>query len=444
MDCGLPGPRHFPVPIMKPNGRTILRCALGWATLTLAGNAFAQEAVMSVPTETLAAPGQRDTGTISLSQPAAPTDAPFQYGDLSLHPHLLMSSIYGLQLPARDGRRVASMIYTAAPGLRVDLGQNWSLDYSATWTNYTARALEDTVGHAARLAGAWTWQDWTLQLSEIYRKSSPLLIETGGQTPQRTWATQVSAARSFGRALNFQTSASLNERYGEIFPDTRDWATMNWLTIQLTPQFQTGLGFGAGYTDIVGEPDATNQRYLARVSWIPTEKLSLDLDAGIEARRSRAAGAEATRNPVFNAAVVYRPFAVTQVIVGGSRTVTNSYFQGQVTDTTSWNVALQQRLLGRFYLSTAYSHREAEFSAVRLMLPVILPPDDPEAPLVGPPVISLPGRSDRVETVTIRLTTTLLKRCTLAASFQRSYHRSNQAAFNYTSTQFGVEFGCRF
>jgi hypothetical protein len=439
MDCGNLRTMQHVVPIMKTKARfAFCRVWLLVALIPTSG-AIAQEAVVSTPEPALTAPVLRESSSPTLSAPSESADAFFQFGPLSLHPHLLARTVYGLGLPASGGRHVASMIYTMAPGLQLDLGQSWSLDYTPTWTTYTARALEDTVGHSARVTGAWMMQDWALQVSESYNQSSPLLIETGGQTPQRSWATQLGASRNLGSGLAFQTLASLNERYGDSFPDTRDWATMNWLTLRLSPHFETGLGLGAGYSDIVGEPDATNERYMARFRWSPTDKLSLDIDAGLEARHSRAAAAEDQNNPLYKATLMYRPFEVTQISLGATSAVTNSYYQNQVTETNSWNLGVQQRLLERFYLNVGYNHQETEFTAVSPVV-TVLPPLDP----ANPAIVSLPGRSDQVNAFNVRIFTTLLRHWKIGATFALNENRSSQSGFSHNSTQYGFELSRRF
>jgi hypothetical protein len=344
-------------------------------------------------------------------------------------------------MPAPGGRHVASMIYTTAPGLGVDLGSRWTFDYTPLWTTYTARALEDTLDHSAQLSGVQRVGEWALQFSENYALSTPILFETGQQTKQTTWGTQLSASRTIGTKLAISSSASLNERYGESFPDTRDWSTMHWLTLRSGKQFETGLGFGAGYTDIVARPDGTNERYLGRINWNPTDKLKVALDGGLEVRHSRAAGAEDMRNPILNATLSYQPFTTTSVNLGAARTVTSSYFDRQVTVGSSWNIGLQQRLLGHFYLNAGYSQQDNSFDAgTTTLVPVVLP----DAPPLDPVIISQPGRSDRTEVISGSLTLQLFKRLGLSVTYQRSKNQSSQSAFGFTTTQYGFEVSCRY
>lgn len=429
---------------MKPLERSALMLAIPLAALSLAAIASAQEAVGTEPVTALTAPILRKSEPGNKSRPAEPAGAFFQFGPFRIHPHLTARFVYGLGLPTEGGRHVASMIYTDSPGLQIDAGQHWTIDYTPTWTTYTARALHDTLEHSVRAQGAGMVQEWAVQVSENYTASNPILFETGRQTPQRTWATQLGASRSLGTDVSFQTLAALNERYGETFPDTRDWTTMNWLTVRLPYQLETGLGLGAGYTDIVGRPDAKTKRYMGRLNWHPTDKLNLGIDGGVETRLSRAVGSKKMNSPILNATLGYQPFQVTKLVFTGSRSVASSYFDRQVTTSSSRSFSLEQRLLKHFYLSATYNHQRTGFESVTADIPVT-PPDVPSAdPTADPPGVSLPGRSDRTESISLRLSTQLFQRWSLAASYQRNANSSSQSGFTFISTQFGFDLSCKY
>lgn len=434
-----PAPNTMKLPAPTTLTKTLFIAALAWAT-----SAGAQDAVMAAPQTKLTAPVLRVPGPPDQSRPEDPSGVIFQRGPFSLHPHLMARYIYGLGLPTNGGRHVASVINTLAPGLLVDMGKHWTLDYSPTWTSYTARALKDTVSQSFNLRGAGEVQGLAVNFSENYAKSSPILIETGGQTPQRNWATQLGASTRIGNKTTFQTSASLNERYGEIIPDTRDWSTMNWLTMQYSTRTQIGLGVGAGYSDIVSQPDATNERYMGRFNWSPTDKLKLTVDGGVEARHSRASAAKDRRNPILTASLAYQPYPTTTIILASARTVTTAYFQNQLMKGANWNLNLEQRLLAHFYLSAGYTHQVNDFQSITTVAPIVLPEIPPVDPMPNAPLISRPGRSDRTESFNARLTTQLFGHWTVAASYQKSNNRSSEKGFTFNTTQFGLEVGCRF
>ena len=430
------------------------RCSAGGTALLflcVATGLSAQNAIMSLPQETAVAPSQRQPGPPPESRPASPIDTPFKLGDISVRPSLLYRYLNAEGLPV-GSRRVASEIQTVAPGLQIDLGQHWTINYAPTWTWYTARALRDTTDQALSIAGAVTADDWKFQFTENYGKASPTLIETAQQTDETTWRTSLGASRSFGSQVGVQLNASLNEHYGDVFPDTRQWSTQDWLTIKVTPQVEARFGPGAGYIDIVGRPDMTFEKYLARLNWKVSDKLDLGLEGGMENRHSRASAGKDLRNPVLDASLDYRPFTTTTLRMAYSRSVDATYFSDQVTKGSSWTIGLEQRLLGRLYLSANWSHAKSTYEAVTVVAPIVVPPEVPTEPAAEPAadptvgilLLSLPGRADRIDLFNARLTVQFLQRLTFAATFQKSKNDSSQSGFSFTSKQYGFELSCRY
>lgn len=412
--------------------------------LAAAAGATAQETtVTQAPPAASPAPLLRKPATTE-SRPADPTGSFFSAGPLSLHPHLSFSSVYGLGLPADSGRHVASMVYTTTPGLTVDLGQHWTVDYSPTWVDYTAAALHDTHDQAASLQGAGFVGDWATTLTGNYSKSSPILFETGKQTPQQTWVSQLGASYSFASGVNLSASAGLNLRSTPIAPFTRDWTTMNWLTKVFPFGLETGLGLGGGYTAISSQPDAITERYMGRFNWTPTDKLKLGLDGGLETRHTRSSTAKALQTPILSATLSYRPTTTTTLTAGASRTVNTSYFNNQVTVGSGWNLGWEQRLLRHFYLRMSYGVRQTAFDATTTLIPVLTQPDPTAGPVVTLLPFSQPGRSDRTESIDARLSTQLRGHWTLAASYRRARNSSSQAGFTFVTTQVGFELSCRY
>lgn len=415
--------------------------------LATTGALPAQNVIAPGPTAPVNTPAQRNQlPPVPASQPALTSGTPFQAGPVTFRPHALYRYLNAEGLPAGT-RRVASEIQTSAIGLAVDLGQNWTLDYSPTWTWYTARALDDTLDHAVSIQGGGDIQDWNLQFSENFGIASPTLAETAQQTKQRNWATSLGASHQFGSIASVQLGASLNEQYGDLFPDTREWSTQNWLSLQPSPRVEVAFGPGAGYVDIVHSPDATYERYLGRVNWRPTDKISLGLNGGMEYRHSRSSAGKDLRNPLLDASLDYQPFTTTGLGLTYSRSVKSSYFRDQVTEGSSWHVRLEQRLLGRLYLNVDWGRQRSDYSALTTTVPVLPEapvtdlPEDPVAPAL---LLSLPGRADRVDSLNARLSVVLFGRLSVAASYNENKNQSNDTRFNFSSKQYGVEFGIRY
>lgn len=423
--------------IMKLPHWPAIRRTLVAAALCLAARAEAQEAITSAPTKVLA-PILRDPASQSKSTPADPKGSFFSYGNVSLHPHLIARWAYATGLPAAGGKDVSSTTSTYSPGLRVDAGEHWTLDYTPVWTLYSAREMNDSVDHALALSGAGTIAESPVQITGNYSTTSSILFETGQQTKQTNFGTQVQASRTFFNKIGFQTVEGMTNRTGDGVPGARTWSSMNSLVAGFSRKLQAGVGLGAGYDDLAGRPDTSSYSYMGRVNWIPTTKLKLTLDAGVESRHSRASGAGSDlHNPIANVALSYQPFDVTTLTLAHSQTVTNSFFVNQVTESSNLSLSWQQRLLGRLFLSTTYTHADSKFESV----------GGPSVPVTPPPafpLISLPGRKDTTNGINVALTTQLFKRLDVSAGYQRNANHSSQTGFTATSTQYSFGLGCRY
>jgi len=390
----------------------------------------------------------RKVGITSESSLADPTGAFFKMGPLSFHPSVLARYTYALGLQSGDGRRVASVINTYAPALRVDLGEKWTFDYSPSWVSYTARGFEDTFDQSMSLAGATKVQEWGVQFSESYSFSSPILLETGRQTPQRNWTSSLGAGRGFGTDWTFQTSLGLSERYAEITPDVRDWSTMNWIVSRALPKMEIGVGAGAGYSDVVGKKDSNNESYMGRFNWSIGEKLALGIDGGLQVTHFRGTDSTTTRTPTANASLGYKPFKATSVSLGYTRSLKSSFIADQLSRSASWNLALQQRLLKRFFASVSYSRQTTTFVSIFANPPIVPPAEfGSETESTSSPlgfVISPPGRSDIAQSITLGLRTQFFERITVGLSFQHTENRSGVKGFESNSTQMSADVSCAY
>ena len=410
----------------RPNSSRTLLTLIGAVCLPVFGTAVsAQETIISAPQQEYVAPVQRlqDQPPV-YSRPSGPGETPFQYGSVSLHPHLLYRYLHASGLNFAPGQQVTSEINTFSAGLTVDAGKYWTIDYTPTWTNYSASVYRDTVDHSVSLRGATVYEAWAFQFSENFGISSPNLIETAQQTKQRTWATMAGATYTFTPHLQLETSAALSELYTDISPDTRDWSLTNWVSSKFGEDLDGALGLVIGYTDIIGLPDRTYQQYLGRMNWHFAQKLTLGVQGGLDVRHSKAANVSDLHNPLFQLSLAYQPFDTTKISVTDAQTVSNSYFADQVTHGNQLSINLEQRLLGHLFLSTGYSHASTKYTSTL--------------------VDNLVDRSDRVNSFHARLTTQLLQRLNVSVVYQTNRNNSNDALYSFSSNQYGLELGFRY
>lgn len=440
-----------------PSGQRRI-AALLLLALAVGARLAGQSAIMAPPTEELnpesVRQAKQQSQPPSVSRPADAGETPFKAGPVAVRPRLLYRYLNAEGLPFGN-RRIASEIKTITPGIEVDLGNHWSADYSPTWTYYTARALRDTVDQSAGLKGTASGERWNLNFSESFNLAAPTLVETAQQTKERIWATALAGTYDFDSHLGAAVNASLNEHYGDLFPDTREWSTENWLTVHLSNHLTVALGPGAGYVEIVGRPDMTYERYLARIDWQANARLFVNLKGGVENRHSRATNGKDMSSPLLEFAVDYLPFEPTRIALAYSQTVQNSYFQDQVTRSSSWSARLEQRLLGHLYTSVSWTHQETKYASTTALVAIptestnsgnaedgsSAEPVDPETTLL---LVSLPGRHDRVDSLGARLTFRFLRRLGFSATFQKSKNRSSDSGFSFSTTQYGFELTCQY
>ena len=398
---------------------------LGLACLVAGSSSlFAQSVIQSAPDEALPPPVLRkQAGPPPLSHPPPPNESPYRLGSVVLHPRLSYKHLNADGLPAA-GRRVESEIRTLSLGLGLDLGENWTLDYNPSRVSYSSSDLANSTDQAVRLSGNLAVQDWAFNFSQSYGESNSPMIETARQTDQKTWATLLGATYRHGEKLLVQFSGALNERYVSVGPDIRTWSGNLALNYQVSPQISLMLSPGFKYTDVINEPDYYAETVMGQINWQPMEKLSLGIGGGIERTHSKSPLGVDLSNPLVNFTLRYQPFETTSVNISASRTVSASYFRAQATESFRWAIGFNQRLLGKLYLGANYSRQDADYVALENLL--------------------LVNRSDEIESYSLRLSTKLFKRLSVAIVSQKSRNTSNTAAFSFSSSQYGIELGYRY
>lgn len=349
---------------------------------------------------------------------------PLQWGPVTLRPHLSYQFLYGNGIQSSPGQQQATVIQTLSPGLLFMIGSQWILDYTPSWAFYSSKQFRDTLDHAVTFAGRVTYEDWIFGLSQSYNRSAAPLVETGTQTEQETFSTALNASHRFGSKMSVDMGINQNFNSSEQFTSSRQWSTMEWLNYLFWPQLEAGIGVGGGYVDVDAGFDSVYEQVQGRVNWRATDKIGFQVNGGLENRQFLGGGAGSMLNPIFGASVRYLPFQFTQLSLSAQRMVNTSYLQNQVTESTSVNVGLSQRLFEKLFLSLSGGYNTTTYIASSSG--------------------SATGRQDEYYSFNARLSRSLLKRGTVAVSYQRSENSSSQSDFGYSSSQIGFEVGYRY
>jgi hypothetical protein len=356
-----------------------------------------------------------------------------QWGPVRVRPHILERVLYGDGIPARPGEQFKTTINEFAPGVLFDLGDLWRLDYTPTLRFYSSSQFRDTLDHSVLLNGGTIYEDWSFGLSQTYSLSSQPLAETAGQTDTETFVTAINAAYQMSSRLSLEFALNQNFRFVGENPsasqlnDSREWSTLNWLNCQFFNQFGAAIGLGGGYVNVSTGPDMTYEQAQGRLNWHPGDKLSLLVNGGVDYRQFLDSNAPDLLNPIYGLSALYQITSSTTFSLNGSRSVSASYFQSQVTEATALAGTLRQRFLGKLFLEVSGGYQWTTYKET----------------ILTPFVIFNLNRKDEYPYINVRLTATMLKRGSVAVFFQASDNHSNVPSFDYSSRQVGVEIGYR-
>lgn len=385
-------------------------------------------------------PGPRFGGTSQLASapPIASAGLPagtpglLQWGPIHLYPHFLYQLSYGNSLEPFPGQQVNSFINQFSPGILIQIGSHWTLDYTPTLRYYSDPHLQDGTDQAVTLTGATTYDDWTFGLSQSYVSSSQPLIETAAQLSQETYSTSLTASRQLGSKLSFDLSLSQYFLYidqpiaFEALTDYRTWSTMDWLNYQFWPKFSVGIGAGFTYNNLSVGPDMTSEQYQGRIIWSAGNKLSLVFSGGLNDMQFVGVNTPDLLSPIFSFSAQYQLFEPTTLAVGASSAVSPAYFQDQVSESTGLNAGITQRLLGRLYLNVSGAYSTSTY----------------QSSTIGPAQANASNFDST--SFNVALSTTFLKRATASIFYSVDYISSGSAFYNYTITQTGLTVGYRF
>ncbi len=369
--------------------------------------------------------------------PEIPSSVPLQWGPVTLHPHLAYQISYGNGIQSAAGQPHNTLVNQLSPGILINLGDHWTLDYTPTLIYYSSSSFQDVLNQSVKLSfGSAFGNDWFFSGSQGYTDTSNPQIETGTQTDQENFATILNASYLFNEKMSLDMSLNQDLNYignsesltNQLQPlvDTKSWSTLEWLNYQFWPRFSAGLGLGFGYNQQDNSPDSIYEQYQGRINWRATDKISFQLSGGLHDQQYLSGDAGNLLTPIFGGTIQYQPFEQTQLSVNFNRTVSNSSFQNQVDIVTAVTASLNQRLLGRLMLDLSGGYSTTEYQASVATLST--------------------SRNDDVVSFTARLSCPFLKRATASVFYTYSDNNSTQSGFatagtgyGFTSSQGGLE-----
>jgi hypothetical protein len=365
--------------------------------------------------------------------PENPLPEMFQYGSVQLRPHVDYRFLYGSGVQSSPSNQQATVIQEISPGILINLGSHWTLNYTPTIRLYSNSQFQNGVDQAVSLVGATRYEDWTLGFSHSSSFTTAPTVQTGADTEQETHVTALTASCVLNSKMSADFALDQNITLVSGIQDSYDWSTMDWLNYEFWARLNAGLGAGGGYVLITGnsqtpgsgnqDMDQTYEQLQARVNWRATDKISFQISGGLEDRQFMTAGSSDSLSPVFGATIQYAPFKPTQISLSASRTMSSSdyYLAAQETEVTTVSVNLNQQLPKKFHLGLGVGYSQSDY--------------DTSTGTTGA------NRTDDDVSFNISLSHPFFKRGTWSVFYQYNNNSSTQAGFGFESNQVGFEIG---
>jgi hypothetical protein len=355
-----------------------------------------------------------------------------------LYPHFLYELSYGNGLQASPGEQANTLINQFSPGVLVQLGPRWSLDYTATLHYYSDPHFQNGVDQAVSLNGSAVYEDWVFGLSIGYSDTSQPLVETAAQTSQDAFSTALTAGYQINSKVSLSFGVNQSLRYvsqtvqsgaanvPEDLSNMNEWSTLNWVNYQVMPKVSVGLGLGFTYDNMTAGPDVASEQYQGRVVWNAGNKLNVSLSGGLNDQQFLGSGASDLLTPIFSLTAQYQLFEPTSLYLSANSGTSPSYFADQVSQNSGISAGIHQRLVGRLFLDISGGYSTTSYHGTTT---------SPNAA----------GISNYNSTsFNAALSTTFFKRLTASAFYQATYNSSQSTIYNYNTTQVGLTLGYSF
>jgi len=365
----------------------------------------------------------------------------YQWGLVDLHPHFLYRLTYGDGIPSTPTNRVKTAIQEFSPGMLIRIGDQWTLDYTPTYRLYSSSRFPNYLDELVTLNGRTAYNDWVMTLSQTYSSSDSPLLETEALTQQENFLTALSASRVLGSQFSTQFGATQNFRSSTVenfSQNIKEWSGFVSLNDQIWSSFGASITGTGGYDLVSPGASMTFEQAQGAATWTPGEKFTMTAGAGIEVRQ--LLGSELI-NPIFNAAATYKPWEHTAASLRASRTVAPSFFNDDVIVATSISADVSQRFLQRFTLDVSGGYSSTPFVGFARVSEFL---NFHEQTQINPTTTVQQSRADTSRFATIRLSTAVRKRGTVSVFYSYLTTSSGLSAYNFSSTQVGLELGWRY
>ena len=187
-------------------------------------------------------------------------------------------------------------------------------------------------------------------------------VETATQTHQENYDTALNGTYTINSKMSLDLAVNQNFSFADQFQSLPRMVNAGLAELSILGQVQCGSRRRDWGTTIwTTGPDMLFEQYQGRVQWRATDKISFQLNGGLEDRQFLNSSSSDALNPVFGGGIQYQPFEHTKISLNADRVVAVSDLQNQVTESVGLNGDLNQRLLGRLFLDLGGGYQNIKY-----------------------------------------------------------------------------------
>jgi len=239
-------------------------------------------------------------------------------------------------------------------------GDSLLLRYSPTATFFVHNGDQNSFDEDVTVDGRLRTEKTLLEFEARYQTLSSPDVDVGNRINRSVY----SAYGDINYSITNKTSVDSHLDFdhtsyegGLNFTDIGERVTLDY---KVAPKTSIGLGGAIGYTNVEEGSDQLYEQGLVHLHYVPTQKITIDLLAGVEVRQ--ISGGSTRTTPVWEFNASYAAQQSTTVLLTVSRkTEPSAIFQGQDVDRTTVEGNIRQLLFQKVYLSLGGGYQHAEY-----------------------------------------------------------------------------------
>ncbi len=245
-------------------------------------------------------------------------------------PHVAAVSYYDDNISLSDTNRQGALAFAVEPGVvlglgdfRTEQGNFLMADYTGRWTSYLNHSSADAYEQFATVRAQLALAKWKFNTNFRFLDLNDVDIDSGTRTWRLIYDTVQVASYEISEKDFVELQGQNVIRDYQTGPGSVEWQGRGLYNYRLDPKLMLGAGFAGGTLNVEDSTGQTYQQVLLRSLYDATEKVSIQLQGGLELRQLGSGEDKVT--PVMDLTGEYRPHPGTKFdLTGYSRNLSSS------------------------------------------------------------------------------------------------------------------------